>query len=858
MLNLPKKLLALALLISLTSFNFVPNIDGAENILINGNESIEAYFVPSFANCPANIPNVLPNPGDCTASVTWTPPIASGTGPVVVTSNYSPGDSFFPGTHQVIYRATDNSGQTAYCTFTVTVLDTVPPTITVPGDITVNADPGSCGAVVTFPYPSAVDNCPAGTGESPLEQNFDGGDNFPTLCYVFNGTSVGTGGNINGSLELETLDLVRFDTRSLLMPLTRFNGTGEIFFDHLITKGTGNLINHNSRITVSLVPALGPAIQIFSKQYVDQNVHTEYIPITQTGNFSVLFEFDTDRNRGDVAFLDNIYIPGFVVAEEAFSGACPAAIIRVFQVGGLPLRSGEEFPVGTTTLRYFTEDAYGNFSFNEFDVTVLNNLSPPSGTNENYCEGSPIPQLNANASLGEVVDWYDSPSGGILLHTGNTYTPLGPGSYYVETRNPLTGCVSATRTEIVLTEDPKPSPPVTASTIEYCIGDTASQLTATGGPGNLIQWYNQLTGGTLYAVAPTPSTTTAGSTFYYVQQVDASTLCISDRATVEVIVYSLPAAPVVTTPLEYCLGDIAAEINDSATGTNLQWYDAAVGGNLILGTTRPDTSTVGQQFFWVSQSISAGNGSCESTRTRLTVNINTAPIITTQPSNESVCENGTVTFTSAASGASTYQWQIFSGGIWTDVPETPPHSNTTTNSLTITGATLAMDGNRYHLVVSSAAASCSDTISNDVLLTVTPLPSAPGVTTPVNYCQNDTASPLTATGTNLLWYNGPTGGTGSPTAPTPSTTTVGSISYWVSQTVSGCEGPREEIQVVVNAIPNAPGVTSPAIQCQNDAAVASSPPPEATYYGTTVPREEPGARPRRHQVPHLSVIPRTG
>ena len=78
-------------------------------------------------------------------------------------------------------------------------------------------------------------------------------------------------------------------------------------------------------------------------------------------------------------------------------------------------------------------------------------------------------------------------------------------------------------------------------------------------------------------------------------------------------------------------------------------------------------------------------------------------------------------------------------------------------------------------------------------------PAAPGVTSPVNYCLNATASPLTATGTGLLWYTGPTGGTGSPTAPTPSTTSVGTSSYYVSQTV-GCEGPRSQIDVIVQCI----------------------------------------------------------
>ena len=82
-----------------------------------------------------------------------------------------------------------------------------------------------------------------------------------------------------------------------------------------------------------------------------------------------------------------------------------------------------------------------------------------------------------------------------------------------------------------------------------------------------------------------------------------------------------------------------------------------------------------------------------------------------------------------------------------------------------------------------------------------PLPPAPTVTSPVNYCQGATAVPLTATpaGGTLNWYGtSASGGTASPTAPTPSTAAVGSTTYYVSQTIGGCESPRAAIVVNVN------------------------------------------------------------
>ena len=76
---------------------------------------------------------------------------------------------------------------------------------------------------------------------------------------------------------------------------------------------------------------------------------------------------------------------------------------------------------------------------------------------------------------------------------------------------------------------------------------------------------------------------------------------------------------------------------------------------------------------------------------------------------------------------------------------------------------------------------------------------APSVSSPINYFVGETPSQLSASGTNLLWYTTSTGGTGSATAPTPSTATTGNTSYWVSSTnANGCESERIEVIVTVS------------------------------------------------------------
>ncbi len=102
-----------------------------------------------------------------------------------------------------------------------------------------------------------------------------------------------------------------------------------------------------------------------------------------------------------------------------------------------------------------------------------------------------------------------------------------------------------------------------------------------------------------------------------------------------------------------------------------------------------------------------------------------------------------------------------------------------------------------------------------------PAPPAPTVVSPVNYCQNSIAVSLIATaisGNTLKWYTVPTGGTGNATAPIPSTATVGTTNYYVSQVNPQLvEGPRALIAVIVKASPVAPSVLSPVFYCHNAA-----------------------------------------
>lgn len=84
----------------------------------------------------------------------------------------------------------------------------------------------------------------------------------------------------------------------------------------------------------------------------------------------------------------------------------------------------------------------------------------------------------------------------------------------------------------------------------------------------------------------------------------------------------------------------------------------------------------------------------------------TAPGITTNPSNSTLCEGADATFTMVASNAISYQWQYrtSSAGTFVNCPNNALFDNETTASLTVNNVTTAMSGYQFQCVVTGGVA----------------------------------------------------------------------------------------------------------------------------------------------------------
>ena len=116
---------------------------------------------PVISNCPSDL--TVSSVGSCTATVNWTAPTATDNcSTPVVTASHNPGDIFPAGTTVVTYTATDAAGNTATCTFNVTVEDDVDPVIVdCQGDTTLTITAVNCEIALPdyTALVSATDNC---------------------------------------------------------------------------------------------------------------------------------------------------------------------------------------------------------------------------------------------------------------------------------------------------------------------------------------------------------------------------------------------------------------------------------------------------------------------------------------------------------------------------------------------------------------------------------------------------------------------------------------------------------------------------------------------------------------------------
>lgn len=206
-----------------------------------------------------------------------------------------------------------------------------------------------------------------------------------------------------------------------------------------------------------------------------------------------------------------------------------------------------------------------------------------------------------------------------------------------------------------------------------------------------------------------------------------------------------------------------------------------------------------------------------------TLTVGTNATVTSQPASVTICENTNTSFTVAATGATSFQWQVNSGSGFVNLTNTAPYSGVTTATLTITGATAALNNNQYRCVLGSCSGSVN---SNAATLTISVPVSITAQPANATLCNGDNHTltvGTTGTVASYQWQLSTNGGStwtniaGATSASFALTAATGQNGYQFRVIVTGSCGPVNS-NAAIFTVRDKPDFTfnTPNIVCRSD------------------------------------------
>ena len=322
--------------------------------------------------------------GPTGATVTFTTPTATdlvdGTLPTTCVDQaddpVTSGDTFPLGTTTITCTATDTADNTGTATFTITVHDTTGPAITVPPNITREAN-GPSGRQTTWPAPSATDlvsGARAVTCTTLPTVGLASGDVFPLGVTTVDCAAADTAGNQSHSSFTVT---VRDTTKPLISGTPgnlQVEATGPSGAPATFTPPTATDLVDGS-LPVSCDHASGSTFPLYATP-VGTTVTctvTDAAHNTATSQFTVTV---VDYTSPDLVTPDSLTVP----ADSPLGAAVTLDVYAIDLVDGridadctpqLAL-----YPVGITTMTCSVTDTWGNEAISIFDLTVEGVVDP--------------------------------------------------------------------------------------------------------------------------------------------------------------------------------------------------------------------------------------------------------------------------------------------------------------------------------------------------------------------------------------------------------------------------------------------------------------------------------------------------
>ncbi len=461
-----------------------------------------------------------------------------------------------------------------------------------------------------------------------------------------------------------------------------------------------------------------------------------------------------------------------ITSATVTAGSSGGGILSYWQDAGatLPLASPSALAVGGTY--YIQANNLGCIDIEQVVVTI--NATPNLVITNPAAVCSPLTVDITAAAVtvgstnpGVLTYWNDLSATSSL---GSASAISTSNTYYIQATN--AGCTDIN--PVVVTVNATPNLVITnpaAVCSPLTVDITAAAVTAGSTNTGALTYWNDLTATSSLGSASAIST----SNTYYIQATNAG---CTDIAAVVVTINSTPVL-VITDPASVCspltVDITAGAITAGSSNTGVLSYWTNPGATSALAV--PSAVAISATYY-----IQATNLGCTDIAA-VVVTVNQTPnLVITNPA--AVCSPLTVDITSAAVTAGSTNTGVLT--YWNDLAATSSLGTPTAISTS----------NTYYIQATNTG--CIDIAP--VVAIINAIPVAPVAGTDATYCTSWTYVAMTASGTGgtYTWYSdaglSSVLGTGGSLLPTD---VMGSTTYYVTETLLGCEGPSSTVVITI-------------------------------------------------------------